>query len=80
MTQEERRRGLRRHPWRQPSSSVCAVPHKALVLEAFAAGFNKRDPGAYERYWSPNYIQHSTHIGPVRDGFAQSDCEPSAVN
>jgi predicted SnoaL-like aldol condensation-catalyzing enzyme len=42
--------------------------NKALVLEAFDAAFNKRDPGAYDRYWSPNYIQHSAHIAPGRDG------------
>ena len=42
--------------------------NKALVLEAFDAAFNKRDPSAYDRYWSPNYIQHSAHIAPGRDG------------
>ena len=42
--------------------------NKALVLEAFEAAFNKRDAGAFDRYWSPNYIQHSAHIAPGRDG------------
>jgi|SRR5918992_5299929 predicted SnoaL-like aldol condensation-catalyzing enzyme len=42
--------------------------NKALVLEAFDAAFNKRDASAYDRYWSPNYIQHSAHIAPGRDG------------
>jgi predicted SnoaL-like aldol condensation-catalyzing enzyme len=42
--------------------------NKALVLEAFDAAFNQRDPGAYDRYWSPDYIQHSAHIAPGRDG------------
>ena len=42
--------------------------NKALVLEAFDTLFNKRDYRAAERYWSPNYIQHSAHIGPGRDG------------
>ena len=42
--------------------------NKALVLEAFDALFNKRDYEAAERYWSPNYIQHSAHIGPGREG------------
>ena len=42
--------------------------HKALVLEAFDTLFNKRDYAAAERYWSPNYIQHSAHIEPGRDG------------
>ena len=42
--------------------------NKALVLEAFDTLFNKRDYKAAERYWSPNYIQHSAHIEPGRDG------------
>ena len=42
--------------------------NKALVLEAFDTLFNKRDYVAAERYWSPNYIQHSAHIEPGREG------------
>ena len=42
--------------------------NKALVLEAFDTLFNKRDYAAAERYWSPNYIQHSAHIDPGREG------------
>jgi len=42
--------------------------NKALVLEAFDTLFNTRDYVAFERYWSPNYLQHSAHIGPGRDG------------
>ena len=42
--------------------------NKALVLEAFDKLFNKRDYEAAERYWSPNYIQHSAHIPPGREG------------
>src|SRR3981189_554484 len=42
--------------------------NKALVLEAFDTLFNKRDYKAAERFWSPNYIQHSAHIAPGRDG------------
>ena len=42
--------------------------NKALVLEAFDTLFNKRDYVAAERYWSPDYIQHSAHIAPGRDG------------
>jgi predicted SnoaL-like aldol condensation-catalyzing enzyme len=47
-----------------------AIPekNKALVLEAFDTLFNKRDYAAAEKYWSPNYIQHSAHIEPGRDG------------
>jgi len=42
--------------------------NKALVLEAFNTLFNKRDYVAAARYWSPDYIQHSAHIPPGRDG------------
>ncbi len=42
--------------------------NKAIVLEAFDTLFNKRDYVAAERFWSPNYIQHSAHIAPGRDG------------
>ena len=42
--------------------------NKALVLEAFDTLFNKRDYAAAERYWSSNYIQHSAHIAPGREG------------
>jgi predicted SnoaL-like aldol condensation-catalyzing enzyme len=42
--------------------------NKALVLEAFDTLFNKRDYAAAEPFWSPNYIQHSAHIPPGRDG------------
>jgi predicted SnoaL-like aldol condensation-catalyzing enzyme len=42
--------------------------NKTLVLEAFDTLFNKRDYEAAARYWSPNYIQHSAHIEPGREG------------
>ena len=42
--------------------------NKALVLEGFDTLFNKRDYTEAERYWSPNYIQHSAHIQPGREG------------
>ena len=42
--------------------------NKALVLDAFDTLFNKRDYKAAERYWSPNYVQHSAHIEPGREG------------
>ena len=42
--------------------------NKALVLEAFDTLFNRRDYVAAERYWSPNYVQHSAHIAPGREG------------
>jgi predicted SnoaL-like aldol condensation-catalyzing enzyme len=42
--------------------------NKALVLEAFDTLFNQRDYAKAERYWSPEYIQHSAHIEPGREG------------
>src|SRR6476661_6554103 len=42
--------------------------NKTLVLEAFDTLFNKRDYEAAARFWSPNYIQHSAHIEPGREG------------
>lgn len=42
--------------------------NKTLVLQAFDTLFNRRDYAAAEQYWSPNYIQHSAHIGPGREG------------
>jgi predicted SnoaL-like aldol condensation-catalyzing enzyme len=42
--------------------------NKALVLEAFETLFNRKDFVAAEKFWSPNYIQHSAHIAPGRDG------------
>lgn len=49
-------------------SDPTAEKNKALVLEAFDTLFNKRDYMRAEQYWSPNYVQHSAHIGPGRDG------------
>jgi len=61
--------------------------NKALVLEAFDTLFNKRDYVAAQRYWSPNYIQHSAHIEPGRDGLfnliksvpSTLKCEPGVI-
>jgi predicted SnoaL-like aldol condensation-catalyzing enzyme len=39
-----------------------------IVLTAFDTLFNKRDYAAAERFWSANYIQHSAHIPPGREG------------
>jgi len=49
-------------------SQTIQEKNKALVLEAFDTLFNKRDYAAAEKYWSPDYIQHSAHIKPGRDG------------
>ena len=42
--------------------------NKALVLEAFDTLFNNRDYAAAEGFWSRDYIQHSAHIEPGREG------------
>jgi monoterpene epsilon-lactone hydrolase len=49
---------------------VSATTHsnKALVLDAFDTLFNQRDYAAAARFWSPDYIQHSAHIAPGREG------------
>ena len=49
-------------------SQTTQEKNKALVLDAFETLFNKRDYAAAEKYWSPDYIQHSAHIEPGRDG------------
>jgi predicted SnoaL-like aldol condensation-catalyzing enzyme len=49
-------------------STSNAEKNKAIVLEAFDTLFNKRDYVAAERFWSPQYIQHSAHIEPGREG------------
>jgi len=49
-------------------SQTIQEKNKALVLEAFDTLFNKRDYVAAERFWSPDYIQHSAHIAPGREG------------
>ena len=42
--------------------------NKRIVLEAFETLFNKRDYQAAKKFWSPDYLQHSAHIPPGRDG------------
>lgn len=42
--------------------------HKDFVLMAFETLFNKRDYDTAATFWSPDYIQHSAHIPPGRDG------------
>jgi predicted SnoaL-like aldol condensation-catalyzing enzyme len=53
---------------REAVSEKIESKNKALVLEAFDTLFNKRDYAAAERFWSPDYIQHSAHIAPGREG------------
>jgi len=42
--------------------------NKAVVLKAFDALFNQRDYAKAAEFWSPDYIQHSAHIPPGREG------------
>jgi predicted SnoaL-like aldol condensation-catalyzing enzyme len=42
--------------------------NKEIVREAFDTLFNKRDYATAEKFWSPDYIQHSAHIEPGREG------------
>ena len=49
-------------------SKAIEEKNKALVLEAFDTLFNRHDYITAERYWSPDYIQHSAHIEPGREG------------
>lgn len=49
-------------------SQTIQQKNKALVIGAFDTLFNKRDYAAAEKFWSPDYIQHSAHIAPGRDG------------
>jgi len=51
-------------------SQTLQEKNKALLLESFDVLFNKRDSVGVEKYWSPNYIQHSSHIEPGRDSVA----------
>jgi predicted SnoaL-like aldol condensation-catalyzing enzyme len=61
-------------------SQTIQEKNKALVLDAFDTLFNKRDYAAAEKYWSPNYIQHSAHIPPGRDGlFNLIKASPSSL-
>jgi predicted SnoaL-like aldol condensation-catalyzing enzyme len=53
---------------RPKMSESTAQRNKAVVLEAFEALFNRKDFVAAERFWSSNYIQHSAHIPPGREG------------
>ena len=48
--------------------TVTEERNRAFVLEAFDTLFNRRDYVAAQRFWSPDYIQHSAHIEPGRDG------------
>ena len=57
-----------REPKESQVTQTIEEKNKAFVLGAFETLFNKRDYAAAERFWSPNYIQHSAHIPPGREG------------
>jgi predicted SnoaL-like aldol condensation-catalyzing enzyme len=42
--------------------------NKALLVKGFETLFNKREFTEAEQFWSPDYIQHSSHIEPGREG------------
>jgi predicted SnoaL-like aldol condensation-catalyzing enzyme len=61
-------------------SPTLAEQNKATVLEAFEVLFNKRDYVAAEKFWSPEYIQHSAHIAAGRAGlFELTKALPSTL-
>jgi predicted SnoaL-like aldol condensation-catalyzing enzyme len=45
--------------------------NRAIVRNAFEALFNQRDFVVAEAFFSPNYVQHSAHIPPGRDGLLE---------
>jgi predicted SnoaL-like aldol condensation-catalyzing enzyme/predicted ester cyclase len=49
-------------------SNTSPEQNKKIVLEAFETLFNRRDYATAEKFWSPDYIQHSAHIPPGREG------------
>src|SRR5712691_9733662 len=55
-------------PRRSEMSESTLQRNKKFVLEAFETLFNRKDFVAAEKFWSPNYIQHSAHIPPGREG------------
>ena len=44
--------------------------NKALVLEAMTTLFQRHDPGAVERLYAPDYVQHNPGIQQGRDALA----------
>lgn len=49
-------------------TDAIANKNKEIVLEAFDTLFNRKDFDAAEKFWAPDYIQHSAVIPPGRDG------------
>ncbi|MDB6010051.1 MAG: hypothetical protein JWL65_2301 [Gammaproteobacteria bacterium] len=42
--------------------------NRSIVLEAFDTLFNEREYAKALKFWASDYIQHSAHIPPGRDG------------
>lgn len=49
-------------------SKTLQEKNKALLINGFEVLFNQRNFAEAEKLWSPNYIQHSAHIPPGREG------------
>ena len=49
-------------------SETLREKNKALLIKGFETLFNERDFAGAEKFWSADYIQHSGHIPPGRDG------------
>jgi predicted SnoaL-like aldol condensation-catalyzing enzyme len=49
-------------------STPAEQENKAIVAEAFNTLFNRHDYAAAEHFFSPDYVQHSAHIPPGREG------------
>src|SRR5437667_12866921 len=49
-------------------AGIAMSNNREFVLTAFDTLFNKRDYDTAAKFWSPDYIQHSAHIPPGRDG------------
>ncbi|MEU8935451.1 nuclear transport factor 2 family protein [Streptomyces sp. NPDC048409] len=45
-----------------------AQQNRQLVLDAFDTLFGKRDYTAAAEFWAADYVQHSRHIPPGREG------------
>jgi predicted SnoaL-like aldol condensation-catalyzing enzyme len=60
--------GLFKRKRRRTVATAAEERNRVIVLEAFDTLFNQRDYAAAHEFWSPNYIQHSAHIEPGREG------------
>ena len=49
-------------------SSTLQEKNKSIVREAFDAVFNKKDESAFDRFWAPDYIQHSARVSGGLEG------------